>query len=476
MSEEEKREMQLQAVRELKRKGVTGIKVELEGTMQRRSVRVNYEACTDCRGDGRIECEDCTGIGWVVDDEGYETDDECESCESIGRVRCSTCVGQGKINVSDKIDFSNDTIAFKWFLDKLSEKLKTKHKSPNMNYASDIYPWLSFMKLYYDGSVDTEVTFTIRLDKVKNIFYIPVIIEVFKEMAEEIGKGLDVRGAGMHTALIFDEDCRYPNTDSFPFDSEEMNNFKRSVQQLLPAFYFLATATKRARPLGYRPPTVGGSGKHTAIGYNGGAIEFRIFDTCYERPEASIDNIVVINNIMKYMSKRYKSPKILEKVGKEEINFGRNEGQTLERFYLQTDKVDALYAGLPLIKPAYYTVDELCAQREFSITKESLLQREENEREAIAVEYAEYSERFAWQVRVRKKQYQAQDIEQIISNMSVEELRSKSVSEIERIASQNISDYMKRFVDSKKSLEVFTKDRLQNIKRQYNGEYTITFN
>ena len=477
MDESQKREAQLAAVRELKEKGVTGIKLELEGTMQRRSVQGSYERCETCGGDGSHECEHCDGLGWQTDDEGYETDDECEHCEANGRINCNDCQGAGRKLQDGKVDFSNDNVAFKWFINTLAKKLDMRPENlrNTRNWAADIFPWMSYAKLYYDGSVDTEITFTVRLDNEENIFIIPKVLEVFNEMAEVVGHGLDVRGAGMHMALIFERDCRYPDTEAFPFGSTEVDNFVRATTQLLPAMYFLATATGRSRALNYRPPVVGGSGKHTAVGFNGGAIEFRIFDTCYERPEAALDNIVVIKNLMKYMSRKYVSPGIAKELGRDTIDFGNELDQTLGRLYVTADQIGALYAGLPKIMPEYYTLDDLIAQRKFNRKLGDAAEVERQQREQCTQEYAEYEERFEWQIKARELERRGMYTRQLVENTSSEEFQSMSSEDIKKRVENLVKDDVKRFKANKIKAERYIADRMARLNNQGRGQYTLSF-
>lgn len=477
MDEDQKREIQLAAVRELKKKGVTGIKLELEGTMQRRNISIQYDRCDDCSGNGSRDCTACSGLGWQVDSEGFETDDECETCESAGRHNCESCAGAGRTARDGQVDWSSDGIAFRWFINKLAEKVgQSVRRSPTSNQMSNPFPWLSFAKLYYDGSVDTEVTFTVRLDNEENIFLIPKVLEAYKEMADAIGQGLDVRGAGMHTALIFDEDCFYPSRGTWPFTEEQTTNFQRSMIQLLPAFYFLATATKRSRFIGsYRPPRVGGSGKCTAIGYNGGAIEFRIFDTCYERPEATLDNIVVLKNAMQYMSSRYKSPNIAKEVGRSSISFGNDDNQELSRLYITADQIGVLYAGLPKLMPEYYTIEQLCEQRSFKRKLGDAQEIEKQHREQAEMEYAEYEERFEWQVKAREHELKSRIMRALVDSMSAEELRQKSPAEIEKLVKVSIKNDLTRFKRSKQSAEKYINDRIANMQQSGRGAYTLSF-
>lgn len=472
---DEKREAQLVAVRELKAKGVTAIKLELEGTMQRRSVDGAYARCTTCSGQGNSECQTCTGIGWLIDSEGYETDDECTVCEGLGHMNCADCVGVGRRLKDGHVDFSNDTIALKWFMAKVDEKLGQTSAAIKSSYKVNPYPWMSFIKLYYDGSVDTEVTFTVRLDNEENIFLIPPILEVFKEMADTIGKGLDVRGAGMHTALVFDENCNYPST-TFPLTNTQISNFKRSVIELLPAFYFLATATGRSRGMGFRAPVMNGGVKGSAISIHNGAIEFRIFDTCYEVPTATLDNIVAINNLMKFATSRYTSPGVAEEIGKDSIEFGNNTDQTLGRLFVTADQIQVLYAGLPKIMPSYYTIDELKAQREFNRSLGDADDIARQQREQAEMEYAEYEERFAWQQKAREMELRGRLTTNILNRIPISELRGMTQVKLKKMADDQVKSEMATFVRAKKKASVYITSRVKSMQSSGRGEYTLAFN
>ena len=58
--------------------------------------------------------------------------------------------------------------------------------------------------------------------------------------------------------------------------------------------------------------------------------------------------------------------------------------------------MELLYAGLQILKPPYYTVDELKKQREFTIDAVSIQEQERLVRERAELDYTEYAERFAW--------------------------------------------------------------------------------
>lgn len=473
MSEEEIREAQLQAVRDLKAKGVTGIKLELEGTTQRRNVNGRSSRCTDCSGNGSTECEPCQGLGWMVDSDGYETDDECTSCESTGRQRCQPCGGSGQIMNNDVPNLSTDQAAFAYFMRKLSEKVGQDAVNLGIgNESVNPFPWMSFVRLYYDGSVDTEVTFTVRLDNEENIFYIPKVLEAYKEMADDHQQGLDVRGAGMHTALIFSRGCSYPST-VFPFNREVRNNFKRSVTQLLPALYFLATATGRSRPMNYRPPIIDGQQKGSAISIHDGAIEFRIFDTCYEKPTAALDNIVVIRNVMKFMTEQYTSPGIGDAIKKQAITFGNSVDQTLGRLYITTDQISALYAGLPVIMPEYYTIDQLKEQREFNRELNDAAEIERQQQEQAEMEYAEYEERFNWQLKAREEEVKGQVMRNIIDRATPDDLKKMTKENLEKLCASQIKSEVEYYKSRKEKAAKYIKNRINTLQSGSRGDYEI---
>jgi len=472
MNESEIREAQLQAVRDLKNQGVTAIKLELEGTIQRRNTSSMFERCTACEGRGSSPCADCEGIGWMVDSDGYETDDECENCEAAGHLQCDTCAGSGRVAKDGRIDLSQDGPAFAYFMNKVAEKTQSKLRKLNGYDKVNPFPWMSFARLYYDGSVDTEVTFTVKLDNEENIFYIPKVLEAFREMADDHGQGLDVRGAGMHTSVIFDENYRYPS-DEFPFGSTARTNFRRSVTQLLPALYFLATATGRSRGMNFRPPVVDGQQKQSAIAVHHGAIEFRIFDTCYERPEATLDNLVVIRNVMQYMSEDYKSPEIGKALKKNEITFGNSADQTIGRLYMTGDQVGALYAGLPKIKPEYYTIEQLKEQREFNRSLDDVATIEREQREQAQTEYEEYAERYEWQIVAREKEIRGFIMRDLVQRMNIFELRDKTQAQIEEMCNERVEAELSAYRASKKKADRYIKERLTVLQRAGRGEFNV---
>jgi hypothetical protein len=251
---------------------------------------------------------------------------------------------------------------------------------------------LSFSRFYRDGSVDSEYTFTMRLDNTDNIFHLPKIVEVFKQVCFEAGNGeIDIDGAGMHMALIRNADCYYPSEEYLTTDDDSFANFNRSMSMLLPALYFLgATSRGNTRPLRYRTPRVSASNKYCAIAYREGAVEFRVFDTCYDEPKQILDNVVVMANCMEFWSPTRKPAK----VGVKRLVFGHESGRDgLHTLYPTKDHFVALNAGLGLLKPSYYTIEDLKQQRGFTMNEEALEEDSARYQKELDMEYEEYVER-----------------------------------------------------------------------------------
>lgn len=337
---DEKRTAVLKAIKKLKEKGVTGIKVELEAQMDR----------------------------------DHDEEDSFVELMNIIADRTGT-------------DYDGS--------------------QRNYNEATDPFPWMRYGRFYDDGSVDSELTFTITLDDEDNIFYLPTVVSAFSDLSDQVGHRFDVRGAGMHMALLFSKDCSYPHNEdnylrrenpaSHRLHRTKLLNFKRAVTSLLPALYFLASPDGTSRALEYRRPIVSiegdGSdgGKYSAVTYRSGAIEYRVFDTCYDSPGNILDNVVIIGNTIKYLSMGRISTGV-EKAG-ESIAFGVDTDDTVERFYQSISHIDALNIGLQRIKPSYMKIREIKRNRGFRKTKNTVRFAKERLTKQAEKAYAAYMER-----------------------------------------------------------------------------------
>jgi hypothetical protein len=289
-------------------------------------------------------------------------------------------------------------------------------------FAYDVTPEIAYVQVYNDGSVDTEITFTLKLDNPENVLLIPKYIEAFRDVSRRYGEIFDTQGAGMHLALLNNRNCEYPSGISSA-NMTRFNNFARSLRLLLPALYFLATPNESSRGLEFRRPQISftrdehGYGKFNAITYKGGALEFRLFDTCYDKPEAVFDDICVMANCMKYWRMRFKNPK-LDRIC-HSISFGKTYGYDLERFYCRMEHIDLLNAGLKLLRPDYYTIKELKQQRNFKVDKNRLQNTIKEFESQASNEYEEYQERslaYRQDPRISKIEYITKRANGLISN------------------------------------------------------------
>lgn len=330
----------------------------------------------------------------------------------------------------------------------------------NYERHADAYkplPGVVFARFYNDGSVDSELTFTISLSDPKNILMLPMFIEAWNELADGEG-GQDTSGAGMHMALINSTDCSYPCNMSAT-NTNRFSNFARSMQLLLPSLYFLASHNDTSRALEYRLPRIRqcrdrhGYSKFNAISYNSGALEFRVFETCYDKPEAIFDNVVVMANSMKFWRQRYVSPG-LENITREnitrEINFGNDYDGTLLRFYSSNTHLDLLDRGLAVLKPAYYTIEELKEEREFDVSKDSLEEKAKDQVTQAEHDYEEYIERVNWHKSSLLKEYR-------------DSFPTKAALE----------SYVTRSVGTIEPKTKYIADRLSQIKDDLAGHYTL---
>lgn len=290
-----------------------------------------------------------------------------------------------------------------WGTETCYDFLMERLSNLGLSDGNDPKPPLVFGYVYNDGSVDTEFTFTLLLDDSKNILLLPRVIEIWNTMCKKAGGTVDVRGAGMHMAWLNDKSGHYPSAIS-QTNLSRFRNFRRSMQLLVPALYFLATHNDTSRGLEWRRPAIEcsnvshGSGKANAIHYKDGALEFRVFDTCYYNPDAILDNVCVMANSLKYWVTPYVNPG-LDKIT-EIVHFGTDNSRRLARFYQTTTQYDLLEAGLNILKPSYRTIEELKAERKFDLKRPD---EKFSDAEILAdanSRYEEYKDRHEYRQRI----------------------------------------------------------------------------
>jgi hypothetical protein len=482
----------LEAVKSLKKSHfrATAIKVELEAQLNRGNegwceyCEEGRVTCDNCCGEGTVDCDLCEGRGQIQDVEtgGLISDRmidcpdcdgrgvrDCDSCED-GRVTCDECGGsfQGS-------DWGEESYCHDYLMEHLSE-LGLAEQGNNYyleEYSTNWHPKgaLKYAQFYNDHSVDSEFTFTLSIEHEEDILLLPKIIDIWNDLAEAVGNGQNVSGAGMHMAVINDPECLYPVTRRNAVTERHYHNFRKSMQLLLPALYFLGSPTERSRGLRYRVPQVasewdsyGGEPKYSAIYYVGGALEFRVFETCYDHPEAILDNIVVISRCLRYWSPTYR-PSGLEKITRS-VTFGVDYDNSLERFYQTSTHLDLLNAGLQKLKPGYATVRAIKQQRCFNTTKRTLQSQTKKLAVAATREYAEYKDRFEWSLVAKRHHFLANAL--VECEVAPADLTT-FMADIEAKADQYVAAQQASLQDIKQ----FVDNRLNVLEAKKQGKYAL---
>jgi hypothetical protein len=465
----------------------TAIKVELEAQMNRGGDNncgycdEGYHECEYCSNGSRY-CNDCDESGVQDDDEGNEI--ACETCEGEGRYGCDECDGEGNVTCGEcdgdwesEGGFGDTITCHDFILEKLvpmglAEEIPSGEDYKYGRKYRPISP-LVFSKFYNDGSVDSEHTFTLLLDKAENIFLLPKILEVFTQLHEQINgdTNMQVDGAGMHIALLNEANGYYDPHTTRNTQQTHFRNYSRSMQMLLPALYFLGSSNEVSRGLRFREPRVAEYGyngsKYHAINYGFGALEFRLFETCYDSPETILDFVCVIANSMKYWRMKYIPFRMK---GIDKVYFGNDKDRTLKRFYMQREQIDVLNGGLRILKPSYYTIKDVKKQRNFHVTKATIDSSIKQQRKEVELEYREYEQRFAWRLEIKRHHYMAE----LMDSRLRDNIKSnKSPLDLEVEFKKEADTYVKRESGYKKNVAQYITDRLNEIEHSDRGRFCL---
>lgn len=464
----------------------TAIKVEFEAQLGRQDERDDECSwcdegeveCSECSGAGNRYCHNCDGSGTVEVDELEQECDvcegqgeyECEDCEGSGLYTCGECDGNWEGGSGD--DFGSTNYCHDYLLGKLVDlglARATVDGDDHYPYASEYRPTgaLIFSKFYFDGSVDSEWTLTLSLENPETVLLLPKLVETFVDLGNAVGNGIGVSGAGMHMALLNSTDCRYPVGASSE-DIRRFDNFQKSMGLLLPALYFLASSNEKSRGLNYRRPQIGFDTHRSAIDYRGGAVEFRVFDTCYDNPENILDNVVVMAKAMKFWTLKY-TKNNLSKITSQ-TQFGVDNSDKLDRLYQTTTHIDLLNGGLNILKPDYYTIRQLKEQRQFKTNKRTINGQINRIRKEASTSYKEYINRCDWIQRERLLQETRRLILNFIDtpeSMAVN-IEAK-IKEFEAMADSKVKSLDIRLAPDSYVAEEIRKFTTRNI-----GDYTLT--
>lgn len=383
------------AVQRIKDAGFSHIKVELEADIG----RDGEQDCDVCSGEGREECSNCYGSGAVTtsDDNGNDYDNECAECYGDGNLECSNCEGAGNVG-----GYHDEDWCYQFMHD---------------NVPSGVGEHLNYSQFYDDGSVDSEFTFTLPMENVEDVIH---WMNAFKALAEEIGGRLDVAGAGMHiTVLPNGSDGVYPCHGGMRID--RVRNFTEQMNKLMPALFFLASAGHQSRDLGYRHPQVHEEKYSAVCTHQGTCYEFRVFETCYDRPEAFFDFVETIANCLKFHANPQLSVDIL---GKE---FGFSHGNEVARFFNTAEQLRILNATVKHIKPRGKTLKQLKRERGVHYTVKSLTLKEKQKIAELKQEYRQYKKNFDQVMKRPLSERDKQRVEWLVAedNIPVEEAEAQ---------------------------------------------------
>lgn len=352
-----------EAIEFIKQAGFTHVKFELEAQLNRSD---GERYCDECGGQGHSECDECSGEGAVeieeyIGNRYYNNHAECEECNGTGDRECSYCEGRG-----EESNYRDESECESFLKDSVPADVKER---------------LVYGNFYDDGSVDSEFTFTTHIDHFEDFIHWS---NAFKDLAEDIGNGLDISGAGMHITLL-----QSGNYDNQPrLSTTKMRNFSREVAKLLPALYFVGSAGHQTRGLNYRRPQISSSEKYSAIyTHSNTCIEYRLFETCYQRPEAVFEYIQAIANTLKFF---VDTTLTVRSMGKQ---FGfSDEVGSVARFYSTPEQLRILNATIRLVKPKDKTFKKLKADRGVGYTIKGLTIEEKKKMATMRQEWKQYQE------------------------------------------------------------------------------------
>lgn len=464
--------------------GLTAVKVEMEAGLGRSSTR-HVERnrngnCTHCRRgrtpcvccnesdrrgqhpcewctDRNPDCSDCHGTGWY----------DCDDCEGTGTFECNYCRGAYHSDTKSR-NWSNNTECQDFLLEYLSQFGLARRKRRTDDVASHYGKWipklpLVFSYLYSDGG-DTEWTFTLLIKDETKAFLLRECVNAFNALAAAIRVDgglpeINVERAGMHMSLLNSPngEYEYSNTNA---DDRRFENYRKSMILLLPAVYLLGASSHVTRSLSPRTPAVSSNDKYSAIYYQGGALEFRVFDTCYGDPEQILDNLVTMCRTLKYWSLKYKR-NYLNKVTTK-VRFGNDNGRELERLYLTIEHIDLLNRGLKLIKPPYQTITDIKKQRNFNVSKRTLGGKMKDLLKQVEQEYKEYERQFSWEIVMREHNYIEREL-QLMRNNPEAQVSSAAIRKIKVRAKKMAKE--DSYVRDKKECEQFIKEKVDYHQR-----------
>lgn len=310
------------AIATITKAGFSHIKVELEAQLGRNGSYNSAQPCTPCEGRGFITQLNGQGMPSF-------------------NIECTDCHGRGITGNGRSYSFGSESQCQDFISDHISEEARKA---------------INFMYFYNDHSVDSELTFTLP---VKHSELILEVIAAWNLLAEKNGNGMNVEGAGMHISVL--PTGNYPCRGTLP--ATKIANFRQEVTKLLPALFVAGASGDFTRLFNFRVPRISNSEKYSAIFTHGDScLEYRLFETCYQRPEAIFEFIGVIARTLEF----YIDPtKKVTTLGKE---FPFFEGEGLKGFNRLPEQVEILKKTFAHVKPDNMTIKEFIEKRNVKLS------------------------------------------------------------------------------------------------------------
>lgn len=286
-------------------KGFNFVKFELEADVKTRGGR-----CELCEGRGDIPCPECRDIPErcdrcaegmmhvvaigdrlrvVTEPSSESTEIMCPFCDGHGSTMCNECGGRREIRCRN---CAGGTV----HPGEVSCGVFQQHHRREMG---DLAAELDYYRCYHDGSVSTEVTFTIAATK---LHLVPLVIEAFHRAASSLSgtENYSIANAGMHITIM--EESRYDNPKSLP--SRKIRNFRDQMDRIVCGLFLLGSSDDlKTRSSYFRQGRVSDYEKYSAIYTHGDTcIEYRVFDPCYRKPERVRQFLSVIVKTLKFYS------------------------------------------------------------------------------------------------------------------------------------------------------------------------------
>lgn len=333
------------AIKTIEKAGFTHIKFELEEQLNRNDETITLsDPCTECEEKGFVPILNALGVR-----EGY--------------AECTKCSGTGREGLRKSYNFYSESDCEQFLKDHISKEARDT---------------INFMMFYRDGSVDSELTFTLPVRHVK---YVVEVIDAWNKMADLNDGEREVSGAGMHISVL--TSGNYPTTNTL--DPVKIENFKKEVSKLLPALFVASTSGNFTRTLRYRHPRIDSREKYSAIfTHRDTCLEYRLFETCYQRPEAVYEFVGVIARTLEY----YIDPtKKVQSMGTEFPIFG---GKGLKGFMESPDQVKIIKKQFTMIKPDGMTIKQFMDHRDIKLTIGDLRKEERDKVRKLRVAFKEH--------------------------------------------------------------------------------------